>query len=117
VELEGQPFVRHDGDAGGLNTDPVQPQHHHKPCSASGALAAIPSPDGKLLCSLYPKAKRKGPVAASLTVLSLIMRQDREASTCSLRSGPAADVAAFLDVSSPKLGGEDAAFFFLWLTG
>jgi hypothetical protein len=45
------------------------------------------------------------------------MRQDREASTCSSRSSPAADVAAFLDVSSPELGGEDAAFFFLWLTG
>jgi hypothetical protein len=61
VELESQPFVRHDGDAGGLNTDPVQPQHHHKPCSASGTPAAIPSSDGKLLCSLDLKAKRKVP--------------------------------------------------------
>jgi hypothetical protein len=61
VELESQPFVRHDGDSGGLNTDPVQPEHHQQPCSASGTSADIPSSDEKLPCSLDPKAQRKVP--------------------------------------------------------
>ena len=74
MELEGQPFVRHDGNSGGLTTepDPAPPSPLALFCKRHTRGYSVT--DGKPLCSVHSKEKRKDPLAASLTVSPKLMQ-------------------------------------------